>query len=257
MVWPQSQEFSDEPGRLDLLSPRSGGLYSKIQKYGIYHIRARRIRPAELSGNASPAMRGRWLLTELIEDGLTDPRLEQIRLRLQAEERRKSEQLAGITPPPYYSAAFRSEIRFDVENETVSPDFVKRCEEHLKNMPERMVEVIMEGAKKYCLFFMALCKEAAGDQYDPDEFPPVTPETPAMEMEPYFSIHEAIIEMPEEESAVAYRLSGGVDWEPEHGLEICIRDNKVLYLGCFEGNSPWSDYDPDDEWNFVNGIPQD
>ena len=256
-VWPQTQELSDKPGRLEWLSPRTAAPFSGIEQYGIYHIRARRRCPAELPKNALPVMGNRWLLTELIADGLTDPRLEQIRLQLQAQAQQQADQLASITPEPYYSEAFRSEIRFNVEDETVSPEFVKRCEEHLKNMPERMIEVIMEGAKKYCLFFMELCRESAGDQYDPSEFPPVTPETPAMEMEPYFGIHEAIIEIPEDESAIAYRLSGGVDWEPEHGLEICIRDDKVLYLGGFDGNSPWWDYDPDDEWNFVNGIPQD
>ena len=251
-----SGELSAHSGFLNFLMP-DPHRFGNFVKFGIYHVRARKSAAAPEEIKLKNHYLNKYLLTAIIEDGLTDPRLEQIRMQLQTQAQQQADQLAGITPEPYYSEAFRSEIRFNVEDETVSPEFVKRCEEHLKNMPERMIEVIMEGAKKYCLFFMELCKESAGDKYDPSEFPPVTPETPAMEMEPYFGIHEAIIEIPEDESAVAYRLSGSVDWEPEHGLEICIRDDRVLYLGGFDGNSPWSDYDPDDEWNFVNGIPQD
>lgn len=256
-VWPQSQEFSDEPGRLEWLSPRTAVPYSKIEQYGIYHIRARRRRPAELPENALPVMGNRWLLTELIADRLTDPRLEQIGLQLQGQARQQTDQPAGSTPEPWYCEAFGSEIALEPDDETISGDYVQLCANHLKNMPARMIGVITEGAKRYCLHFMELCKEAAGEQYDPGEFPPVTPETPAAEFVKYFGVTSMQIETPEDEHIPAYRLSGHADWEPEHGLEIIIRGDRVLYLGGFDGNSPWWDYDPDDEWNFVNGIPQD
>ncbi len=247
--------LSAHAGFLKFLMPNPHR-FGNFVKHSIYHVKARTYTAASEDEKMQNRYRNQYLLTAVIEDGMTDPRLEQLKQQLQAQDQQKADQLASLTPPPFYSEAFRSEIRFNVKNESVSPEFVKRCEAHLKQMPDSMVQVIMEAAKKYCLFFMDLCKESAGDQYDPSEFPPVTPDTPAMEMEPYFGIHEAIIETPEDESVTAYRLTGGVDWEPEHGLEICIRDNKVLYLGGFDGNSPWRDYDPDDEWNFVNGIPQ-
>ena len=49
-------------------------------------------------------------------------------------------------------------------------------------------------------------------------------------------------------------LTGGCDWEEEHGLEIDINENgRVLYVGCFIGNG-YSD-DPDNPMysNFVQG----
>ncbi len=251
-----SGELSAHSGFLNFLMP-DPHRFGNFVKYGIYHVRARKSAAVPEEIKLKNHYLNKYLLTAIIEDGLTDPRLEQIRLQLQAQAQQQADQLASITPEPYYSEAFRSEIRFNVEDETVSPEFVKRCEEHLKNMPERMAGVIMEGAKKYCLFFMELCKEAAGNQYDPNEFPPVTPETPAAEFAKYFGVTSMQIEAPENARIPAYRLSGHADWEPEHGLEIIIRGDRVLYLGSFDCNSPWSDYDPDDEWNFVNGIRQD
>ena len=153
--------------------------FGNFVKHSIYHVKARTYTAASEDEKMQNRYRNQYLLTAVIADGMTDPRMEQLKQQLQAQDQQQANQLASLTPPPFYSEAFRSEIRFNVENESVSPEFVKRCEAHLKQMPDSMVQVIMEAAKKYCLFFMDLCKESAGDQYDPSEFPPVTPDTPA------------------------------------------------------------------------------
>ncbi len=54
---------------------------------------------------------------------------------------------------------------------------------------------------------------------------------------------------------IEYHISGGCEWEEEHGLEIAISDGKILYVGPFEDYSPnserlqyaldeWGYYDP-------------
>ena len=65
-------------------------------------------------------------------------------------------------------------------------------------------------------------------------------------------IAEICIEEPENENIVGFQLSGNCDWDAEHGIEIIILDDNLLYLGAFEDNSPWYDYDKNDKWNFVN-----
>ena len=37
---------------------------------------------------------------------------------------------------------------------------------------------------------------------------------------------------------IEFHVEGSCDWEPEHGLEITISDDKILYVG------PYEDYDP-------------
>ena len=55
-----------------------------------------------------------------------------------------------------------------------------------------------------------------------------------------------------DENITELNLSGSCKWEREHGIQICILGDKLVYLGAFEGKSPWNDFRPDDEWNFAN-----
>lgn len=144
------------------------------------------------------------------------------------------------------------EIEIDIRGEEPSAEYVDKCVKLLTEMPEDMRMKIYESAKKYCLFFIDLCREAAGDNFDPADFPPVTKDTPAEKMCRYFNIYTAGIVVPDDGSTPAIDLSGGCIWEPEHGIEICILGTEVVYLGAFEGRSPTDSFDPDDEWNFAN-----
>lgn len=66
----------------------------------------------------------------------------------------------------------------------------------------------------------------------------------------FFYITGMEIEAPEDEEHIGFQLGGNCDWEQEHGIEIIIWDDNILYLGAFEDNSPWFSYKPD-EWNFA------
>ena len=144
------------------------------------------------------------------------------------------------------------EIEIYVPHENVSGEYINKCVRHLKNLPEDTLSTICEAAKRYCLFFIELCMDAAGERFDPADFPPVDKDTPAGEMYKYFNISTVEFEVPENADIPALNLSGGCEWEPEHGIQICILGDKLVYLGGFEGNSPWGKYAPDDDWNFVN-----
>ena len=143
------------------------------------------------------------------------------------------------------------EIDIELCDDGTPEEYGVRCAEAVGNLSPALIADILEAAKRYCLHFIALCRESAGENFDPDEFPPVTEETPAEEMLSYFSVDGVYIDDPDDRTQIGYRLSGGCDWEIEHGFEADILDGKLVYLGMFEQNSPWTEPDPDDEWNFA------
>ncbi|MBR5372490.1 MAG: hypothetical protein IK130_09780 [Oscillospiraceae bacterium] len=145
-----------------------------------------------------------------------------------------------------------AEIEFELCDDETPEAYGEKCAEAVGNMPPELIRDILEAAKRYCLFFTNLCRESAGEQFDPDEFPPVTEDTPAEEMRKYFSISGVCVDDPDDPAQIGYRLSGECDWEIEHGIEADILDGKLVYLGAFEMNSPWAEPDPDNEWNFAN-----
>lgn len=144
------------------------------------------------------------------------------------------------------------EIEIYVPHENVSGEYINKCVQLMTHLPAETFSQICEAAKRYCLFFIELCREAAGDRFDPSDFPPVTEDTPASEICKYFNIYTAEFEEPKDADIPALNLSGSCKWEREHGIQICILGDKLVYLGGFEGNSPWSKYDANDEWNFAN-----
>lgn len=134
-------------------------------------------------------------------------------------------------------------------DEEVSIEYAQKCAEHFNNLSSEMVETICRGAKAYCLDFMEI---ASGD-WDEELTIPVTAETPAMEMLKCFSPTLLIIEEPDDENRIGYQLECSCDWEIEHGMEIDILENKVVYLSSFNDYSPWLEYD-NGEYNYINQI---
>ena len=82
---------------------------------------------------------------------------------------------------------------------------------------------------------------------------PIYEDTPAREILKNVWLDELIVYKPED-SSIGYCLGESCGWEPEHGIEIVIKDNKILYVGAFEGCTPWDDFPKDDEYNYVNLI---
>ncbi len=147
-----------------------------------------------------------------------------------------------------YSEIFKTEIDVTFDEE-VSIEYAQKCAEHFNSLNSEMVETICRGAKAYCLDFM----EIAGGDWDEELTIPVTPETPAPEMLKCFRPTLLIIEEPDDESKTGYKLECSCDWEIEHGMEIDILDNKVMYLSSFNDYSPWLEYDTS-EYNYINKI---
>ena len=124
-----------------------------------------------------------------------------------------------------YSKVFNTEMEVMID-EGVNIEYAQKCAEHFNSLNSELVETICKGAKAYCLDFM----EMALGNFDEELTIPVT-----------------------SENKIGYQLECCCDWEIEHGMEIDILDNKVVYLSSFNGYSPWLEYDTD-EYNYINQI---
>lgn len=154
--------------------------------------------------------------------------------------------LEGFT----YWELFDEKIDVTIE-EDVDVAYAEKCAEALNNLSEETVNAIWEAAKKYCLHFIEICGDE-WDEWNEMSFK-VTEDTPAEKIKSEIFPSVLIVDKPEDER-VGFHIECNCSWESEHGLEITILDGKPVYLGAFEGRSPWGKFDPDDEWNFVNDI---
>lgn len=41
------------------------------------------------------------------------------------------------------------------------------------------------------------------------------------------------------------------EWEEEHGMEWIIRNDRVLYVGAYNGENPWGEFEAEDFCNYV------
>ena len=142
-----------------------------------------------------------------------------------------------------------SEIDLLISDDEVTEEYAEKCVEAMNHMSDETIETICQAAKAYCLKFM----ELAGDVIEEDMTVPITAETPAKEILKCFAPTILVIQNPKDDTKTGYQFECGCDWEIEHGMEIDILDDKVVFLGPFEGRSPWHEYD-ESEWNFVNSI---
>ena len=63
-----------------------------------------------------------------------------------------------------------------------------------------------------------------------------------------FEAGTLVIDVPQDPSEIGYSLSGNCDWEEEHGKEIAVLDDRLVYLGEYCGVSVWEDHSAE-AWN--------
>ena len=137
-----------------------------------------------------------------------------------------------------YCKLWEEEIDVGLYDDDVSIEYAEKCAEAMNSMPDELIETICRAAKRYCLGFLDEIGGASANGIHLTV--PVDENTPPREMLKCFYC-ALIVDPPEDPSRIGYQLSGNCDWEEEHGIEIDILDDKLVYLGEFIGHSPWDD----------------
>ena len=112
-------------------------------------------------------------------------------------------------------------------NGDVPYEYVVACSRALESLSGDLVDKLLLGTARY--------REAGrkqgftgGDVQEPKDLLP--------HIEP-----SCLTVWPPEGNGVALSLELDCDWEDEHGMEWLIRDSEVVYVGPFQGESPWDD----------------
>lgn len=145
-----------------------------------------------------------------------------------------------------------TEIDVDLYGD-VPIEYAEKCAEAMNSMSEELVDAICCAAKKYCLEYLDAVGGAELNEINLAI--PVNENTPPLEMLKCFDIGTLIIDVPKDPSRTGYQLSGNCDWEEEHGIEIVILDDRLVYLGEFTDESPWTDHS-EESWNAAVSVDQ-
>ena len=133
----------------------------------------------------------------------------------------------------------------------VTIEYAEKCVEAMNSMTDELIDAICRAAKRYCIDFL---DEIGGAELNEIEMTiPVDENTPPRELLKCFEVGSLIVDTPEDPSRIGYQLSGNCDWEEEHGIEIVILDNKLVYLGEYTDVSPWTDHS-EESWNSAAHI---
>ena len=151
-----------------------------------------------------------------------------------------------------YCKLWDSEIDVALYDEEVTLEYAEKCAEAMNSMPDELIDAICRAAKRFCIEFMDEISDEWREEIEQKMDVKVNEDTPPLEMLKCFSV-ALIVDAPRDPSRIGYELSGNCDWEEEHGIEIDILDNKLVYLSAYNGVSPWDDHS-DEEWNYAAHI---
>ena len=137
----------------------------------------------------------------------------------------KYDKKLGLYVGKAYILPFDTELEVIVD-EDVEIVYVEKCIEYINNLPQSLLNKISERAYKYYDFIRNECGDV--DDILPEKI-----------MEHVYPLN-IFVEKPEADIP-AFDIECGCDWEEEHGMEIIIKGDELLYIGEYAGLGPWAD----------------
>ncbi len=135
------------------------------------------------------------------------------------------------------SKLFNEEIEVWIEN-TVEMDYAEKCVEHFQSLKDKVIDKICERTSDYHMFML--------DEWDEDFVDEINEKVPSdvsgRDILKYIENPKVFI-LPPEGDGIGYVVEGDCAWEPEHGIDIILLDDKVVDVGPAEDLSPWDDED--------------
>lgn len=118
-------------------------------------------------------------------------------------------------------------------------EYAEKCAKYLNELNDDLIIHLCKSSIKYCNDFLEAIGEAKKTFQNPRDVLPL--------------IHPILLIVPglSSENDPVIHLELNCDWEVEHGMEWIIRNDKVLYVGAFNGEDPMRDFTQKDTWNFA------
>ena len=127
----------------------------------------------------------------------------------------------------------------------VSEEYVEKCVQHFENISEELLDKICAALCRYCEDVRDDAQDVFGDLGIPET---VT----GREILDYCCPSSLIVDTPPSEEVIGYSVEGGCDWEPEHGFQVIVRGDSLLFVSSFEGRNCWYDDESyHDDWNYA------
>ena len=136
-----------------------------------------------------------------------------------------------------YFELFNKDIALSVED--TDSDYAEECAKYLNELSSEVINQLCEASIRYCNNFLEAIGEPQKKFNTPNDILPLI--YPSVLIVPY----------PEVPNEPVIHLELNCEWEEEHGMEWVVRNNKVLYVGAFNGEDPWSDYSEKQVWNYA------
>jgi len=118
-------------------------------------------------------------------------------------------------------------------------DYAEKCASYLNNLSAELLEKLWCACIRYCNDFLGMIGE------DPVHF--VKPRDVKQKIYP--SVLIVPCSAPDQQPVIHMELN--CEWEIEHGMEWVVRDDKILYVGGFNGEDPFENFDEKEDWNYA------
>ena len=150
-----------------------------------------------------------------------------------------------------YCRLWDKEIAVMLFDEDVTVEYAEKCAEAVNSMPPELIDAICRAAKAFCIEFCGDISEEWRAELHLTV--PVDADTDPAEMLKCFSPTVLTVDAPKDPMRIGYQLECRCDWEEEHGMEIDVLDDRLVFLSEFTGDSPWYDHSGE-AWNYAARI---
>ena len=107
-------------------------------------------------------------------------------------------------------------------------DYAKKCLSYFESMPKQVELRLRKYLFRYFRDYLQYIEE------ETEEWKNITEEN----IFEHIQITTLIVSSECRTNIIEFHIEGNCDWEKEHGLEITISDEKILYVGPFENYGP-------------------
>ena len=135
---------------------------------------------------------------------------------------------------------FNSDVEVLIEKD-VSLEYAEKCIKHINNLNPETIVFLVDRLNKYCNFMLDAWSDF--DIYDSvveNIKTKMSNMNSASDILQHVKPTMFVVTKPEG-SEIAYSLEGECVWEPEHGVDIIIKGNQLLYVGPVQCLGPWCD----------------